>query len=382
MGVIMLGGAEARGLAGALGCRWSPLADLGRVGMDTADTVVVFGAFDDVLAALRTGPARILWRPMGQPTPLPRRAPWVLRRLDLVVAPDDVVGRVVAAAGAPTTVLPPAVDTRWGPAADRLGSASAPWRIAVILDQLDHTAGAAMTLLGALARGRTRRCTGCAGLAPFRFSPVTAQPAAAEPCPCGGNLASIAPLDVQGYITVSDERRPSWTHEYLTGVRSWLELEDVVVLDDREVVEPRSESELMSSIADFDLHLSAGTGPSLPRGVFVAGAAGVPSIVPGYGAAAGVPWLRTCRYRTETLADDSLRVWLDLADAARLVVDLVEVAETRRLAAEAARSAVARHDVRLLAPRWRRILDQVGSAPCAGFSGRFGPRASQAAGVR
>jgi len=354
--VIVLGGSEARCIADACGWGWRPCRDdVAGVG-----TVVVFGTFDDMLAVLRTRPAHTLWRPTAQRLPLPRGAPWALARLDLVVAPDEVVGRAIAASGVTTAVIPPAIEARGAPLGITLRPHSTKLGIAVILDTLDHTAGAAMTLLSVLARGLVRRCARCGGFPPIAFDSRTGRAVPAGSCGCGGDIVPIAPLDLRAYLTVQDHDRPPWAHDYLSGVRSWLELDDRVVLDgDSSVDSATTETELVSFIANFDINLSASGTPSLPRGVLLAAAAGVPSIVPVAGSAVDLAWVRPCGHRTETLTDDSVRVCFDLADATRVILELVEHTEERHLLGESARRAAADHHVSRLAPRWTQLVERV-----------------------
>jgi hypothetical protein len=356
MSLVMLGGPEARCVGGACGARWTPrVADT-----SSDDTVVVFATFEGLAAALRRSPARIVWRPVAQPLPLPRRAPWVLSRVDLVVATDEVMGDAIASQGmAPTVVLPPAIDLAAAPPADSARRSTTGLRVAMVFDTLDHNATAALTLLAALATGAISTCDRC-GTAPFRFSPVTAQLVPATSCGCGRTMVTHGPLDVHGYLSVQDEALAPWTYDYLVHVRRALGLDARVVFDGDDGVEwPTTDGELIGRLASFDLHLSASGTPSLPRGAFLAAAAGIPSVVPDCGAATGLTWLRTCGYRTDTRGDDSVRVWLDLAGAATEILRLGERAEERGALGQRARQAVVGHDVGQLSRSWHVLLDRV-----------------------
>lgn len=384
-GTTFIGGAEARLLAATCGRPWVPGADLSaRPAASAASrgTVVVFGTYDDLLTVLRTRPARTIWRPTGVRLPLSREAPWALRRVHVAVAPDDLVGDAVAAAGAPTIVIPEAIAGPGRPrpdvprpAGDR-GGPPPGVRIAVVVDALDHTPGAALTVIAALAGGVTGTCARCARVPPVTFSPHTAHLVEPPACPCGGAFVPAPALDVTARVTLGADVRTAWALEYLTGLRTWFGLEDRVVLDDPAVLpappdpfDPFDPFDAFDPFdpfhpfddrgdrpAPFDLHLVAGGAVSVPRGVLRAGAAGVPSVVAGYGACATRAGVRPCGFRTETIADDTVRVHADLADAAAAIVALTRQPVALHRLAGAARAAADAHDVDHLVPLWARVL--------------------------
>ena len=368
--VQVRGGAEARLVADACEAAWMPLRAAGAAGQ----TVVVFGSFDELLTVLRARPARTVWRPVGQRLPLPRGAAWALRRVDVVVAPDVLLARSVGSV--PTVVIPTAVarDHDIDDIDDIDASrAHEGLRILVVLEALDHAAGAALTVLAALAHGLVETCAACGCDAPLTFSPLTARQVAAPACPCGGELVRQPALDLRAHVVLPDADDTPWAHEYVAGLRSWFDLEErVTIAEATDATEPLP--------AGFDLHLCAGGGAAVPRGVYVAAAAGLPTIMAGHGTiadadAADVLGVRPCGYRTETIADDTVRVHLDLAHACRSVLDLAADADERCRLGAAARAASADHDIERLVPAWRRVLDRSTPAAAAHASNSTRPLA-------
>lgn len=358
----MLGGAEARLVAQTCHIPWRPLHDHA----SADDLVVVFGTFEELLAVLRTRPASTLWRPTNHRLPLPPGAAWALRRLHRVVAPDEVTAAATRAAGASTVVVAPMVPplptrdaTRASGRTRGPGPPGAELLVGVVLDTLDHHAGAALAVLAGLARGRLRWCSRCdATLAP-RVDPVRAGPTAVTRCPCGSAVEVVPARPLRAFVAVLDESQPLWGLEYLRGLRSWLGLADVVELDDGPVA---VEEHVMGRLQGVHVALAAGSGPAAPRGALLAAGAGVPALVPDHGEAASGRWGTPCAVRTETVADGSVRVHLDPGATARALLAVSAARGAPRRAPGETTSAWQACLPEVLAPQWWRVLARADSS--------------------